>query len=277
MAALIAANQALLSLRIGYAVEECSSVSVPKWTWFRLTSVGQFLNLLFPQLGNVYRAFILKRDHGIGYAQYAAGLFTFVWIDLLIGLAFAIVSIAILDPSMRIGELSGLAVLVTILLGVLIAPFLIKRLLATREGGRIARLRVRATILLETATRFLHDGRYLSRAFTLNVLLVATQLASIHFAFDAVGADIDFPRLMLFQVLVRLSNQIVVTPGNLGLTEVAYGVLAGASGSTMQHGVAAGVLIRALGSAVVVVLGLALGGAGHLIHRDRLRATSPTS
>jgi uncharacterized membrane protein YbhN (UPF0104 family) len=277
MVALVIANQLLMSLRIGYAVEECSGVAISKRIWFRLTSVGQFLNLVVPQLGNVYRAVVLKRDHGVKYAHYAAGLFAFVWIDLMIGLVFAMAVLAIEDPAMRIGTLPAMAVLGLILAVVLVAPVLAKRVLSTQQSGKIAALRTRATALLDTATRVLHEGRYLSRAVILNVLLVATQVASLYLAFDAVGAQLGIAQLMLFQVLLRLSNQIVVTPGNLGLTELAYGVLASASGSTVQLGVAAAVLIRALGSVVVIALGLALGGVAHLTQRRELETEAATS
>lgn len=277
MVVLIVANQLVMSLRIGYAVEECAGAAISKWIWFRLTSIGQFLNLMVPQLGNLYRAVVLKRDHGVAYTHYAAGLFAFVWIDLMIGIVFALIVIAIQDSSMRVGSMPAIAVLALLLAAALLAPILAKRVLSTRGTGRIAALRMRATALLDTATRVLVEGSYLVRALVLNVLLVATQVASLHLAFDSVGASLDIGHLMLFQVILRISNQIVITPGNLGLTELAYGVLASASGSTVQLGVAAAVMIRAIGSVVVIALGLALGGATHLTQRRRLEAEVATS
>ena len=272
MVVLVFVNQFVSALRLGYAIEECAGRVVSAWIWFRLTAIGQFLNLIVPQLGNVYRAVMLKRDQDITYAQYAAGLFAFIWIDLLIGILLALGVVVVLAPDMPLGELPGLVVLACIFLAVLAGPFALERLLATRRSGRLAALQTRAAEILSAAAHALRQPRYVARALTLNIALVATQVASLHLAFQSVGAELGLAQLMLFQVLLRLSGQIVITPGNLGLTELAYGALASASGASTQVGIAAALLIRALGSIVVVALGLVLGGATHLMGRRQLIA-----
>lgn len=276
MVALVLVNQLVSALRLGFAIEECADRVLSAWAWFRLTAIGQFLNLLVPQLGNVYRAVMLKREEGITYVQYAAGLFAFVWIDLLIGILLALAVIVVISPDLSIGQLPGFVVLACLFVAVLAGPLVLERLVAGRSSGRLAAARERAAEVLTAAARVLRQPRYVVRALALNVVLVATHVASLHFAFRAVGAELGLAQLMLFQVLLRLSSQIVITPGNLGLTELAYGALASVSGATTGHGIAAALLIRTLGSMVVVALGLLLGGATHLMQRRRLIAESPS-
>jgi uncharacterized membrane protein YbhN (UPF0104 family) len=120
------------------------------------------------------------------------------------------------------------------------------------------------------------------RFFSINVVSTAGQAATIWLAFHSVGAFIPISGILLFQVLIKLSSQIVITPGNLGITELAFGALAHGSSSTVEQGLAVSLLLRAVGSAVVVLLGVVAGGAGALFGRrallqeaDELGAGSP--
>jgi uncharacterized membrane protein YbhN (UPF0104 family) len=102
------------------------------------------------------------------------------------------------------------------------------------------------------------------RFFGLNVLVTIGQTATLWLAFHSVGASIHLSGLLLFQILVKLTSQVVVTPGNLGITELAFGALARGSARTLEQGIAVSLLLRAVGSAMVVLLGALSGGWGEL-------------
>lgn len=133
------------------------------------------------------------------------------------------------------------------------------------EGGRSSLARAQAT---------LRCGPVAARFVGINLLVAVEQVATLWLAFDAVGGPPEFGRLMLLQVLIKRSGMIFITPGNIGLTELTYGALAGASPAGVQHGIAAALLMRTLGTVVLVALGAALGGASVLV-RDR-RQLSPS-
>jgi uncharacterized membrane protein YbhN (UPF0104 family) len=265
-------NQALFSARFALALEQCGAPKLRQWTWFRLTSVGQFLNLFVPQLGNVYRAYVLKRDYRIPYSLYGSGLFAFVWLDLVMGIVLAMGVIAVFEPEFRLGVFPALPVLSLLGFGLFMAPFVAVRLLRWRAfgvRGSGQRLAQRAADVLALAGNAARKPRFLLQAFALNWVMAAVQVATIGLAFHSVGAHISFGKLMLFQILVKLSNQVVVTPGNLGLTELAYGMLAEAASNGIEHGIAVGLLTRTVGVAVVCATGLLLGGGAWLLRGRR--------
>jgi uncharacterized membrane protein YbhN (UPF0104 family) len=263
---LMVANQALFSLRFAIAIEQCGGPRLSRWEWFRLTSVGQFLNLFVPQLGNVYRAFVLKRNHSVPYSLYGSGLFAFVWLDLIMGLLLAIVVIALLEPGFHLGTLPAMPVLALLAVALFFSPFVaarvLRRLFAASE--KLRKIGDRSADLLLLAGGVARQPSFLLQAFSLNLAMAAVQVSTLALAFHAVAADVSLGRLMLFQIIVKLSNQIVVTPGNLGLTELAYGVLAEAASSGVEHGIAVGLLTRTLGVAVVTAVGLLMGGGSWL-------------
>lgn len=270
MAVLVIVNQWFMSLRLSLAVEQCGGGGVPARVWFRLTSVGQFLNLFVPQLGNIHRAIVLKRDYGVSYLLYATGLFAFVWMDLLMGFALAIPTIAVLDARVTLLGVPGLVWLALVVVGLAATPFVARWAIGHLKlgAGFFGRVQSRMTLLLETAGKaFQHPG-FVARFFGVNVLTTVAQVITLYLAFRAVGSDVGIAALVLFQVFVKLSNQITITPGNLGLTELAYGALAHASHETAEQGVAAGMLVRTVGTVATIAMGL-LEGGGPLLFGPR--------
>jgi uncharacterized membrane protein YbhN (UPF0104 family) len=266
MCALVVLNQALMSLRFAQVMNHMSAARLSFGAWFRLTSVGQMLNLFVPQLGSVYRGVILKRDHGVSYLTWATGLISFVWLDMVGGVLIAIVAIGVLDPRLRFGgmpaELLLIAGLLVIFFGPIAGAFVFERLPST--SGFVGRTQRRLTTLLSTASAAARSPGLMLRFFSLNLVVTIGQTATLWLAFRSVGATIPISGLLLFQILVKLSSQVVITPGNLGITELAFGALAHGSARTVEQGLAVSLLLRAVGSAMVVLLGLLAGGAGAL-------------
>lgn len=260
---LVVLNQALMSVRFALAMKQTGAGGVSLVTWFRLTSIGQMLNLFVPQLGNVYRAVTLRRDYGISYLGYATGLVSFVWLDIVMGIVIAILVIGGLQPGLRFAGAPALllllAGLIVTFLGPIVAAFVLGRL--PSRSGWLGKMQARLTTLLATASAAARSPSLMLRFFLLNTVVTAGQTATLWLAFHSVGDAIPLPGLVLFQILVKLSSQIVLTPGNLGITELAFGGLAHGSASTLEHGVAVSLLLRAVGSAMVCTLGVLSGGS----------------
>lgn len=275
-------NQTLIAARFGLVVEHCAKCNVPAITWFRLTLVGNFLNLFVPQLGNVYRALVLKREHKVSYTTYTTGLFAFVWLDLLIGVAVALIVIAVLEPTLRLADVPALAWIGAAFVLLLVGPFIAAATLRVLhiETGFAGRVRAKLAALLATSTSVLQRPSLLLAFIVINVSAAAAQVLSLWLAFHAIGAPVDAATMVMFQVFVKLSNQFVITPGNLGLTELSYALLAHAAAHcTPEQGVAAALLLRMVGMVVSSVLGVALGGLPMLFgarpNADELKADEP--
>lgn len=263
---LVVFNQVLIALRFKLAMEHSGAHGIGLSVWFRLTSVGQMLNLFVPQLGNLYRGVTLKREHGISYLMYAGGLVSFIWLDVMMGLAIAFGVILVVDPGLHFADVSALLVLGVggglICLGPIVGSVVLRRL--PMPTGAWGKLQQRLADLLYTTSGAVRSPALMARFFLLNVFVTAGQTATLWLAFHSVGAEPGLSGLVLFQVVLKLSSQVVVTPGNLGITELLFGALAHGSEQTLQQGLAVSLLLRAVGSAVVVVLGLLTGGVAAL-------------
>jgi uncharacterized membrane protein YbhN (UPF0104 family) len=267
LAVLAVLNNLFLSWRLALAVTECGGPRVSGLAWFRLVVLGQFLNLMVPQLGNVYRGVVLKREHGVSYMSYASGLFSFVWLDTVLGFSICVVVLTVLRPSLELSGTPALPVLVGVVGALIAVPVLAARGLgaARVRHGVLGWVHERATRLLATATRSLGRPRFVGRFFLMSVLVTVEQMFALWLCFRAVGHAVDVPTAALFQVVVKLSNQVQITPGNLGLTELAWGALgAAAQGGGLEHGIAASLLFRASFTTVLIALGVLFGGVGLL-------------
>lgn len=266
LCALVIVNQVLASQRFSLAMSHAGGGGLGFAVWFRLTSVGQMLNLFVPQLGNLYRGVTLKRDYGVSYMAYATGLVSFVWLDMVMGVAIAFLAIALLEPGLELADVSALLLLAVAELCILLGPILAAQVLRRLppSSGLVGRAQARLTTLLGTASAAARSPRLMLRFFLLNIVVTVGQTATLWLAFHSVGGNSELSAMVLFQILVKISSQVVVTPGNLGITELAYGLLAHGSERTLQQGLAVSLLLRAVGSAMVMLLGLASGGAGVL-------------
>ena len=79
---------------------------------------------------------------------------------------------------------------------------------------------------------------------------------------------VSVPVLALFYIILKISTEILITPGNIGPREVAYGVLSESMGIGMGQGIAVSVIIRVLGTGTVLVLGSCFGGIDLLRHKE---------
>jgi uncharacterized membrane protein YbhN (UPF0104 family) len=276
LALLFALSQLLLASRLSVAIAHCGGAGVPMRVWLRLVAIGQLLNTAAPQLGSVYRAVALKREHGVTYIAYASGLLAFVWLDLVFGVLLAATIIAAVEPAL---QLRGFPVLLGLLLilGVLTAsPAAGARLLSlvSVRSAFLAKAHARAVTALATVHAVLRAPRFLLRYLLLTVLVTLEQVTTLWLLFRAVGADLPLPTLLLFQVVFKLSTQVVVTPGNLGVTEILFGLLSRGVASTLEQGLAVSVLYRGVSTVMVVALGAAFGGA-RLLFGDRRELEAP--
>jgi len=252
------------------SVEYAGAPKISEFVWFRLTSVGQFLNLFGP-LGNVYRAVVLKREHGVSYTSYASALFAFVWLDTLMAFLIAFVVIAVLEPGLALFGYPALLVLFVVMSGAALAP-VVALALVRRFGGLVpARFSERLVKLFATAGGALRHPRFVLRFLTINLVTTVVHASALWLGFFAVGGHVGAPGLVLFQVFVRASNLIQITPGNVGINELAYGLLAHASHGSVEQGVSVALLNRTIGTLTTIALGVAFGGGSLLLDQRTIR------
>lgn len=267
---LVAINQVLMSLRLSLSVEAAGGPRLSERVWFRLTSIGQFLNLFGP-LGNVYRAVVLKREHGVSYTSYASALFAFVWLDTLMAFLIAFVLIIALEPRLEFFGYPALLVLAVVMGLAALAPAVALAVIRRFQSLVPARYSERLIRLFATAGGALKNPRFALRFLLINLVTTLGHASSLWLGFFAVGAQVGPSALVLFAVFVRASNLVQITPGNMGINELAYGVLAHATHGSVEQGVSVSLLNRAIGTVTTIVLGVAFGGGALLLDQRGIR------
>jgi len=262
---------ALQALRFRIVITKCSGTRLPFWPWLRLFILGQFLNLLLSQAGNVYRSVQLKHRYRVTYTRYIGAFASMVWLDLCMNLATALALILCIDPTFRIATLPAWPLVAAVTLVVLAAPILAERLLRPRifQNTRLDWIHTRLSEVLRVTVANLHDPVYLLKIFALGLLVFARTVWLFDLYFRAFGLIVPLTALALFYVLFKLSFFLLITPGNLGVQEIAWGLLGDQMGVGMAQGVLVSAFGRAVNLAVIGTVGLACGGWDALRHAAR--------
>ena len=225
-------------------------------TWIRMLVVVRFMNNLVPQMGSVYRGITLKRDYGVSYTDFISANVFFIWTDTLFNFLLAVILVVAVGAHL---ELFGMPVEQFILLAftvVLISPFLASKLLTyLPQSSKILKKLAHVNQQLLVG---LKDPKYM--LVTTGIALISFGLMGGVFKLLLLAVDVDVPisTLAVFYALYRLTFHVNITPGNIGVRELAYGLLC----SEAQIGMAKGLLIsaelRILSVLVLLIVGTAV-------------------
>jgi uncharacterized membrane protein YbhN (UPF0104 family) len=230
--------------------------------WLRLFTIGRFLNLFVPQGGNVYRAVELRRRFDVGYADFVAAFVNAPWLAMVLNLALGAVAVAALQPAADLGGWPLWLVLAgATLLGAAV-PFvaLVVLPLVPDRWRPLAWLRARLAAMVDATLASLRDRRYLARVFVWTLVSFVQASAMIWYGFGALGSPVGVAEAIAFYVLLQLATYFPVTPGNVGVQELAFGALAAGFGAAAVDGVVVSGLIRVTGVVALVAAALPMGG-----------------
>ncbi len=249
--------------------------------WLRLFVLGRFLNLFVPQGGNVYRAVELRRRFDVTYVNFVAAFVNAPWLAMVLNLALGAVAVAALQPAATLGGWPLWLVLALATLLGAIAPFmaLVALRLVPRGARPLAWLRARLVEMVDATLASLGDRRYLMRVFVWTLVSFVQASAMLWYGFAALGSPVGVAEAIAFYVLLQLATYFPVTPGNVGVQELAFGALAAGFGATAVDGVVVSGLVRVTGVVALVLAALPLGGieaaraaraeSGRALHRPR--------
>jgi len=227
IAALAVMGHVIFCWRFRMVLKKCSGKSVPFFHWFRIVMLGRFLTLLAPQAGNIYRSIALKKHYRIRHTRYASSFFSFVWMDACVNLVLAVIIVLAVQPALRIGEIRAVYLLAGVLVAVLAAPILAEVMLrrVRFRNERLRWLHGRLSEMFSVSTANLGDGAYMLKFLLGGMVAFVDAIAIFCLCFQAMGMPIGLPALALFHVVLRLSTFVIITPGNLGVREIAYGII----------------------------------------------------
>lgn len=271
-------HQVLHSFRFKVVLEKCGGRRLPFFPWFRIYILGRFLNLIFPQSGNIYRSVCLKKEYDIAYTHYISGFASFAWMDMILNFLLAAGCILAFQSDWQIhGWRIWLFFLVLSIVATFL-PFLLLTLLNSFEFQRrgIDWLRGKLTEVLSISLTNLRDGVYISKVVFLGLVVFFRTVLIYYLIFRSLEINPGLTVLIMFYVLFKCSTFIVITPGNIGVQELAYGVLGEQLGIGMAEGILASLVTRVVSTVVIMVLGLMCGGADIIQKRNEFDKQVPS-
>ena len=259
----------LYSYRFLFVLDKCSGRRLPFLPWFRISILATFLNMVFSQMGNVYRAVVLKRQYDISYTNYISSFASFAWMDTCINLIAAFLVILVFSSNLRIGQLRAWPVISALLVFVVFVPILAMAVLRRLRFKRSYLVWTKAKLseVLAVSLNNMRDGLYVFRMVGLGLLMFFITILGYYILFHSFSVNLGLAPLAVFYVLLRISIFVNITPGNVGVLELAYGFLSEQMGIGMAQGIWVSVIARLLSTIIVVVLGLFFGGLDMLRHR----------
>lgn len=265
--------------RFQIVLEKCSGREIGFRPWFRIYVLGRFLNMIVPQLGAIYRSVRLKKDYQITYTRYVSGFFSHAWLGCSFNLVAALVMIVLLSPDLRIGPVQAIYPVLGLVVVLGLGPVLLEALWSVRviEVRALSWLHAKLAEMLRVSVQSLRDRAYLTRFLLLALVLLVQACAIFYLCFLSLGIPVEPAAVILFYVLLQLSTYVNVTPGNLGVQEIAFGLLADQMGIGMGEGMLVSVLLRVTGYIALFAVALAMGGLGVLRQAERYRSEADDS
>jgi uncharacterized membrane protein YbhN (UPF0104 family) len=232
------------------------------WPWLRLFVVGRFLNLFVPQAGNVYRGVELKRRFDVRYTRFFAAFVNAPWVAMVLNFAFGAVLLGVLQSGASVAGLPVWLTLGAAALATAAAPFVITLLLplVPQRVRWVAWLHGRLAEMLRVTLASLRDVGYVGRVVAWTAAAFAQAVVMLWVCFAALGVSVGLAEVVAFYVLLQLATYVAITPGNLGLQELAFAGLATGMGGGAVEGVLVSGLVRVTGVLALVALALPFGG-----------------
>lgn len=247
------------------------------WPWTRLFVLGRFLNLFVPQAGNVYRAVELRRRFDVRVQSFLVAFVNAPWLAMILNFGFGAAFVGLLAPSAAVAGWPLWALLVAATLVTSLAPIVALPLLPLfPERLRWAAwLRARLGEMVGVTLRSVREPRYLARVTWWTLLAFIQASAMLWLGFVALGIPVGVAEAIAFYVLLQLATYVQVTPGNLGLQELAFAALSAGFGATVADGILVSTIVRVTGVIALVVAALPMGGLEALRLTRAERRTAP--
>jgi hypothetical protein len=237
--------------------------------------MARFYNMFFAQTGNIYRGVEIKRRFGISYTDYVSASVSFGWMDICLDLIITGAIIILVRPDFKLGVFKAYQ-FVALLLFVIICLPILADLVLKRIPIKIPSLlwiKTKLSEVLTATTTNIKDLPYLAKIVIWGLLVAAQTLIVYYILFIGFEIKLDIPSLMLFYAVLKLSSAVIITPGNIGIQEIAFGVLSTQIGSGMAQGILICAISRVLGSSIIIILAVIFSATGLIPKSKNIRGT----
>jgi uncharacterized membrane protein YbhN (UPF0104 family) len=264
----------LYSLQFYFVLRRCVERPLPFVAFFKTIILGRVLSSIAPQAGAVFRAVYLKRKFGITYTRYLGGFFGFLWLDAAMNILLSAAVFGGFAPGFHVGSFSIWWVLAA-MTAAWFTPIGLDALL-----GRLSfkahwpgRLHGHLSEMLHVVVHSVSDRTLLIRIICLNALNFANNILIFHLCLSGSKNAVAIPALAVFFILLKITSYLIITPGNLGVREIAYAFLAQQMGLKPGEGMVLSVFYRLFGMIIVTLFGIYFGGRDLLYGDDDIQQT----
>lgn len=255
-------GQIIYAWRFQIILQKCSEKKVPFRPWLSMVIVGQFLNLFAPQAGNIYRSVSLKSRYQVSYTRYISSFFSINWIDTCLNLTLALLAVLIMRPDLQFRQFRASHVLLVLIVAVAMAPVILKVIIErfNLRNKTLSWIHSRLSQMLSVSVDSVGDMKFMLKIISIGIVSFANTMVLFYICFHALAIPIELPTLTFFYVVLKLCDRLVITPGNLGVREIAYGIISAQMEFGMAQGMMVSIVIRVIGTTVITVMGLICGG-----------------
>lgn len=241
---------------------KCSEKSLPFFSLVRMVILNRFLSLFAPQAGNIYQSITLKKNYRIPYTTYASSFFSITWLDTCLNLVFALIVILALKPELEFGGIRAWFGLLILVILIALIPFIVEGVLRKIhfQNRYLSWAHERLSEMFNVSVSAVSDKVYLVKITLTGIIAFLNTVIIFYGCFHALGINVSLPMVTLFYVIFQLCNRIQITPGNIGIREIAYGILSSYMQVGMAQGMMVSIVIRVIGTTVITVMGLICGG-----------------
>lgn len=241
------------SLRLQLVVEAWSDQKIPKGHFLKLMVAGRVYNVLLPQSGTAYRGIALKRNYGISYAKYIESQAAFGILDLIINISICV----ILWSGYTYGALAGAATLATLSALACVCFCFRNRLAVMARQERPGRFQAWMKGVLGSVIE-LTKPTFAIRFIVLSLFCLFLMAAVFGLYFKHLNVSPTIAEIAVFYTLYRCTFYFAITPGNLGLRELAVGLIGTPLGIGSATAIFTALIVRIQSYAVLLFMGLPL-------------------
>ncbi len=229
--------------------------------WFKLLTLSRFLNLHFLQAGNLYRSVQLKKQYDLPYARSLSLITIFTWFNLNFSLIFSIFIIQGFDKPVLF-HYPAITVLTILLVINILLPIIFKIFFKSikEEKRETSWFYGRINVFLDDFTECSQDLKLIFHFLILSMITYSLLFSCIFVTFKSIGALTTISNVALFSNLMIINNLIMITPSNLGVTEVLFGALSDQVGNTIGVGIVVAGIFRIINYITTLLLSLIFTG-----------------
>lgn len=257
-----------------YIIKILYKKNLPFYSWLRIIAVSKISNMIIPQTGMIYKAVTLKGESGLSYTEYVESFALFVWTTTLLDLLLATISIFVFSAGleisgMRAGTLTGAAFGICILSPIGIFKILQK---VNVRVGYLSQIQKKIQTSFEAINQHWRNMKFLGSVALFGLVAFWFSILILKSIFDGIGIEVGYAHLAVLVAIKKISGLLVVTPGNIGVREVIFGLVCESLGIGSADGIMASVLLRVAGYLVFLMIGIALSALKAFLYRSNIAA-----